>query len=75
MKKTTKKLVKKTVKKAKEGIAIAVLTFHGAPLFSPERKKEIAKWLRRQGAFLLKGNGLMANRFTARYIVPKSKKA
>jgi len=60
---------KKVAKKAKKEVALAVLTIRDAAKMSDARRKEIGNWLRRQASFLLKSNGEMASRFTARFLV------
>lgn len=46
----------------------AILTIHRAPDMSPEGRRDIASWLRRQAGFLERSAKQMASRYTARYI-------
>ncbi len=59
---------------AKEQTA-AVLTIYKAPKMSPQGRKDIAEWLRRQAKALIKDGKLYTpTRFTARYIYTNKKK-
>jgi hypothetical protein len=46
----------------------AVVTIHRADEMTPEGRKEVAAWLRRQASFLTKDGDKLAKRFTARYL-------
>ena len=46
----------------------AILTIKEAADMTPDGKKEIARWLRRQAKFLEQYGGEYATRFTARYL-------
>lgn len=46
----------------------AILTIKEAAEMTPEGKKDIARWLRRQAKFLEQSGAEYASRFTARYL-------
>lgn len=49
----------------------AVLTVRDAPNMTPEGKKAIAEWLRKQAKMLVKEGKNYSKRFTARYLYPE----
>lgn len=53
--------------KTKEKSA-AIVTIKDAQDMTPEGRKDIARWLRRQAAFLEKHAEELSNRYTARYL-------
>lgn len=54
--------------KQKQEKTAAIVTIKDASAMSPEGKKEIAEWLRRQAKQLLKEGHNYSGRFTARYL-------
>jgi hypothetical protein len=48
--------------------AAAIVTIHKAANMTPEGKREIAAWLKKQAGFLLKNADKMSLRYTARYL-------
>jgi len=48
--------------------ARATLTIHRADEVDPERRRELAAWLRRQATDLVKDGSNYAPRFTARFL-------
>ena len=54
--------------KSKKEKSAAVVTIRDAADMTPKGRKEVARWLRRQAAFLEKYSEQLSSRFTARYL-------
>lgn len=52
--------------------SVAVLTIKGAAEMSPERRRDVARWLRRNADFLTKQGDNLDKRFRARYILTEA---
>lgn len=61
------KATKKAKKPVKAWKPVGRLTLHGAGELTLERRKEMAKWLRYQAAFLVKDGHNFAKTYTAKY--------